>query len=303
MDCPICFKHFEKGLLEIHINDCLDDTFTDKKITNRDIKYIVNIKDKTFREIYGEILTPIQYKALEYCFKKSAIHSKNTYMNVLIRFINLGYTEDDLKMVIKHVKNDTPLVIHVRLETVLEHMIIDNRYKNCFEVHGLDQGQYSARKVWEKNLFNSIYDDSSAVEKVKYGALNIFNEINGVTPASEYGSCFFILKDSVKNRTSFVYGDSSEQMIHLCTFSHSVALFNHIPDNMICHLINMIHHVENLQIVPYQYIEAQIHGPVRMKHDIKSFVINTKLNHITPLIRDRINDFSVAHGIPVIYVD
>lgn len=146
-------------------------------------------------------------------------------------------------------------------------------------------------------MFNNIYKDAEAHEKVKYGALNIFDEHHGIYACRSYGDSFFILKDEIKNRASFVLGDSSIMMMHICTFKYFKQLLIHPTEK---HFKSIVNHIlsKNNNCVNYPYIEAQIHGPVRMDCDIEKYCIKEsifeKLSHID---QSKINDFCMKNKI------
>jgi hypothetical protein len=158
-------------------------------------------------------------------------------------------------------------------------LVNESHLKNGFELGRFSAKKTCARSIWEMNLFKGVYDEiTEPVERVKYGALNIFNEKSGIYACSGYGNVFFVLKDQVKNRISFVNGDSSQMMFHICTFKYCTALFVHLPDDYLKALI--LHVLENKKVEKAQYfnyIEAQIHGLVRINMDIEILCIKNSL--------------------------
>lgn len=135
------------------------------------------------------------------------------------------------------------------------------------------------RIQWEQNLFNKEYEKATAIEKVKYGALNLFNLPNGTASCLGYGDVFFVLKPELNKRISFVNGDSSIMMFHICTFKYPTALLVHLNDRMLKDLILCV--TKNISPkANYNYIEAQIHGPIKISTDIEKLVVpnTTKLS-------------------------
>ncbi len=241
-------------------------------------------------------LTELQKKAIKFCNKKSKIHERAIYGNALISFVENGYTEDDLKQVIKYIQSEVNITINISLRTIIDHMLNDTHYKNGFEVNKIFCKNDATRSMWENNLFNNIYDKSVPEEKVKYGALNIFNDPNGVSSAYAYGDSFFVLKKDVNERSSFVSGDSCGMMFHLCTFKHCVPILIHCG-TLLQALIQHVKH-NNKYDKAYPYIEAQIHGDVRLKHDIEKLVVkNTNYEALDDRNKAKLNTFCKMNNI------
>lgn len=94
------------------------------------------------------------------------------------------------------------------------------------------------REQWEDALFGNIYThDCDPSERVKYGALHLFNEPRAPSACIGYGDCAMILKSKVKNRTSYVYGDSSWMQFQIGTIEYSGAILNLLNDSLLDNLI------------------------------------------------------------------
>lgn len=258
-ECPICFNHFEFLEIKSHVIDCC------------------NAYELNFFPYVSPELSKSQKKAYKYCKSKAKIHSDQTKGLVLIRFLKHNYSEEDMYTTINHIKNNVKVTINISIKVVLEKMLNETHVRNGFEIGRFrnadsNNNLKSGRFIWETNLFNQEYDKSEAFERVKYGAINIFNE-PGIRACSGYGESFFELKDEVKDRVTFVYGDSSAQMLHICTFKYCEQLLIHPGDvhfkAIVNYAINDFHQVNQ----HLTYIEAQIHGPVRLNTDIDKFCI------------------------------
>lgn len=221
-------------------------------------------------------LSKIQEKAVLIFKRKSKANSKGMKLLALDKFTKLGYSKEDFKNAIEFIKNRSQIVIHVKLDVIHQFLINDTHYRNQFETK-TSSGALSelSRKDWEKNLFGNVYDSAAAFERVKYGAINITNDPKGVQCAYGYGNCYFVLKDSVKERTSFVHGDSASKEMHMCSFDDYTQILYYIDD----HLLNEVVKIANNKIphsnyVYSPYIEMQIHGPVELNSDIEKLVIH-----------------------------
>ncbi|AYV76297.1 MAG: protein of unknown function DUF3626 [Terrestrivirus sp.] len=283
--CQICYNDINHTDYNNHESNCVKEQQKMMEEFKNNKKNHKNIDDKKINEqsmekkIENELkkLTEKQSRAVETFKKKSRIISRNMRLLVLQRFQQNGFTEDDLDKTMKYIQTIAPLVIHVNINKSLQFLIKDTEYRNQFETK-TSGGSLSAtsRIDWEKNLFGSIYVDSTAHEKVKYGVVNMLNYPGGVTGAYGYGDSYFILKQSVKTRTSFVQGDSSSKQLHICSFDNCIQILYYIDDVMLTDIIKIA-----LGNIPssghvYSYIEAQIHGPIVLAEDIETFVVSNK---------------------------
>lgn len=270
MICPICNLIIEEDLIYGHVNACLDD--------NEEEQYEQNYKIVHYVE---PTLTSSQKKALDYSCKKAKIHSKQTRGVVLTRFVNMGYTENDLNDVLNYIQFNCDVTINCPTKILTEHIINSPHFKNGYE-SGRCETYLNARTTWENNLFNNAYMESAIIERPKYGALNLLKFVSGSAPG--YGKSYFILKPEVKNRITFVNGDSSLQMFHICTFTDPVALLVHLSDQYISNIMNVVKGNKNTYShTNYKntyshtnYIECQIHGLLRLNMDFKKLYLCEK---------------------------
>jgi Protein of unknown function (DUF3626) len=98
--------------------------------------------------------------------------------------------------------------------SVAEGLLHSGVYTNQFVV-GLSSGSPSAfpggeRDLWEHRLFEAAYHaaDVTSPGRPKYGALDVMHYPDG--PAPRFGSCFFLLRPNVANRSTFTFGGSHE---------------------------------------------------------------------------------------------
>ena len=93
-------------------------------------------------------------------------------------------------------------------------LLEDGIYRNQFET-GLSTGGLfpvagSPRDSWERTLFGSAYHEGTVAdsERPKYGALELVRYADG--PIPRFGSCYFVLRPDVSNRTSFTFAGSED---------------------------------------------------------------------------------------------
>jgi hypothetical protein len=150
----------------------------------------------------------------------------------------------------------------LRLEqTTLEALLADGNYRSQFET-GTSNGALSARERgsrwhWESRIFGGAYDHASQAERPKYGALNHrWREVGG---SPRFGSAHLRLKPAILARTSFCYPDS--------VFEPS--LFG-VAARMALLPIADADDRDDLD----NYIEAHIHGPLRLACDVEALVLD-----------------------------
>jgi Protein of unknown function (DUF3626) len=98
--------------------------------------------------------------------------------------------------------------------TVAEALLSEGIYRSQFET-GLSSGSLSAfpggpRDAWEHRLFGGAYDEAGVnnSERPKYGALELVRYPDG--PIPRFGSCYFVLRQNVAERTSFTFAGSED---------------------------------------------------------------------------------------------
>jgi hypothetical protein len=101
-----------------------------------------------------------------------------------------------------------------KLMTVAEALLSEGIYRSQFET-GLSSGSPSAfpggpRDAWERTLFGGAYHEAGVTnaERPKYGALELIRYPDG--PIPRFGSCYFVLRQEVAERTSFTFAGSED---------------------------------------------------------------------------------------------
>lgn len=309
LECPLCLEYYGSSDIIEHMVTCELEQSNQiqkfKKVNNNEINLddmkMYDFDDDIMQELlydndpkdkndpnYKEVLTKCQKMAFEYCKEKSKKDSLESEEKLIERFEKNGYTQYDIPKVIIHIKQYSKITINVNLSTILTLMINDDHYKNGFEIGRFKHSSGGGRKNWENNLFNSMYKNCDPIERVKYGAVNIYNEVNGIKSCAHYGNVFFVLKDKVKDRATFVYGDSSAMMKYICTFEYCTHLLLHLQDNELTNVIKHVLEKKKLDYYIYQdgtnkktsystYIEAQIHGKLRLNTDIEGLCIKNEI--------------------------
>jgi hypothetical protein len=220
------------------------------------------------------LLSDYQKCAVKYCNNSAKITMKKTRDKVIELWNSYGYTNDDLENVKKHIK-ESPVIIHFYFDKLAQTFETDIKYKNCYEIHKMRDNDGNFRTHIEDFLFNKIYNSVPAKDKVKYGCINIYRSEYGVRSASGYGDSYIVLKENLKDRMSFVYGDSYAKPEYISTFSHFDQILLSLPKLIIDNIVK-ITKGEKIDYDYYPYIEIQIHGDVIYSRDIDHIVLNKR---------------------------
>jgi hypothetical protein len=170
--------------------------------------------------------------------------------------------------------------------SVADGLLRDGIYRSQFET-GLSNGSRTAfpggeRDAWEAKLFGGAYHavDVVATDRPRYGALDILHHADGGSP--RFGSCYFVLRPEVRARCTFTWGDSHLEPEHVGMAD--------VPAPVIAALLAsaaelstsaLIHRLAALREQPRvlgraldEYIEAQVHGPIRLSRDVAALVVD-----------------------------
>lgn len=306
MICDVCFLECEPDKYDEHVVKCIDEqqnfykqyeqnkTNTTSTLTSTELTNINYFEPK---------LTLSQETAMTYVKKKSKVIAHNMKLLTLAKFQFKGHTRDDLESCITYIKS-MPIIIHIHLEKYLKHLIKDTEYRNQFETNTSSGTlSQSSRQVWEQNLFGKAYDNCKGSERVKYGVVNILNQKNGVSSALAYGNSYIELKNEVKERSSFVLGDSSQKQFHICSFDKPVQLLYYIDDKLLEEIIKKAKNPNyDPQNYNYIYIELQVHGPVRLSEDIEWLTVNINYEH-NHEIMEQVHEFCRVHNVKYRFTD
>ncbi len=146
-------------------------------------------------------------------------------------------------------------------EPILRALAADGVYRSQFET-GTSNGGLTAhpggdRWRWESRLFGGAYDAAPPAERPKYGALNYRRRPTGGAP--RFGSAHFRLRPAVLARTTFCYPDSALEPEHVGV-ADRMALVP-LAEGDDCDALD-------------DAIEAHVHGPVRLAHDVEALVLD-----------------------------
>ncbi|ROP29824.1 uncharacterized protein DUF3626 [Couchioplanes caeruleus] len=146
-------------------------------------------------------------------------------------------------------------------QPLLQALGADGSYLSQF-VTGTSNGGLTAhhggdRWRWEHTMFGGAYDDAPARVRPIYGALNFRHKIVGAAP--RFGSAHLRLTAAALARATFCYPDS-----HLEPTAFAVASRMSLID------LALADQQDELD----DYIEAQVHGEVRLDRDVEALVLD-----------------------------
>ena len=256
-------------------------------------------------------LTMEQLKAIE-SFKEHALKYKEDSTATIRHILKMSnISEEQYLHALRKLKSHSRVAIHFHPDRydeggklVANSLLNSGVYKNQFETK-ISNGSVSAhpggqRDEWERVLYNGAYHSGGFLDscRPKYGALDLFHHPDG--PAPRFGSCYFILKNEILNRSTFTYLDSHQLPSErgtleefdsiLCSllteiFIRNYALGEHqlSVSKFFDFLLNKIDNPqENYEreiprINLDHYIEAQIHGEISLQNDVECLIADPSL--------------------------
>ncbi len=146
-------------------------------------------------------------------------------------------------------------------QPILDAMRRDGLYRSQFET-GTSNGGLTAyeggdRWAWESRIFGTAYDHAPASERPKYGSLNFRRRPVGGSP--RFGSSHLRLHQATLARTTFCYPDSFLQPVNFGVAS-AMSLIE-------------LAKADDKDFID-DYIEAQVHGPIRLDADVEALVLD-----------------------------
>ncbi|MET7536430.1 DUF3626 domain-containing protein [Streptomyces sp. NPDC005507] len=149
----------------------------------------------------------------------------------------------------------------LRGRPILDALADDGLYQSQF-VTGTSNGGLTAdpggdRWRWESRIFDGSYDEAAAHERPVYGALNFRRKAVGAAP--RFGSAHFRLTAEAVARTTFCYPDSFLEPSDFGVAARMGLIGLALADSR-----------DDLD----DYIEAQLHGPVRLNCHVEALVLD-----------------------------
>jgi hypothetical protein len=164
--------------------------------------------------------------------------------------------------------------------TVVDGLLAEGRYRSQYET-GISNGSRSAhpgglRDNLERVLFADAYHGAGVApaDHPTYGGLDLAGHPDGASP--RFGSCHLVLRPEVLDRATFSHGDSYLEPVDRGTidaFEPVLAgLLGAAPDHATTLLAPTRDPPNGHGRVLDEYIEVQVHGPVRLATDVAALV-------------------------------
>lgn len=256
----------------------------------------------------SEVLHESQRRALEHvtAYARTRKAAACETMSDILAMSNLR--AEALERAVSNIKTHARVALHfhpdrpdAQSRTIAESLLEGGVYRSQFETL-LSNGSVSAfpggaRHQWESRIFGGAYDlrGTEAAHRPKYGALDLMRHPDG--PAPRFGSCYFLLRPGVSARSTYTYLDSHSEPAERGTYEELddivAALFagsftrdfavgekDLTPGRLLEKLLTGLPRPfedpanrapgRNLN----HYIEAQVHGDVRLREDVESLVVD-----------------------------
>ncbi|SMF86718.1 Protein of unknown function [Paenibacillus uliginis N3/975] len=264
-----------------------------------------NVSNKRESQLIEE-LAGSQLSALEYV-SNYARGRKNEATRAIHEILQMSNIEREAyEDAVAKIKSHARIALHFhpdRLDpakkSVAEALLEQGVYKSQFETL-LSNGSVSAypggeRDLWEKDLFGGAYQKEGTTnsQRPKYGALDLMLHPDG--PAPRFGSCYFLLSPKVSYRSTYTYLDSHQNPKEKGTYTafddilaallkevfnrdFAIGEKNLTPRKLIDHLrVHLTKPFADLSSSEANrnlnhYIEAQVHGDIRLKEDVEILV-------------------------------
>lgn len=255
-----------------------------------------------------EGLLPHQRRAIEHVRNFALRAEFGLHAKIIGILEKAGLNEREYDNALINLRTHARVALHFHPErlgksglSVCEGFLRDGLYRNQFET-GLSSGSPSGfaggeRDLWEERLFGGAYhcQGVQANDRPKYGALEIMYHPDG--PAPRFGSCYFLLRPHVSSRSTFTFGGSHED--HAPERTGTLETL----DSVMAPLLSQLDRgeaafgVDNLTVSgllaqlttglcrPFRdpqdrplgraldsFIEAQVHGEIRLDKDVESLV-------------------------------
>jgi hypothetical protein len=228
----------------------------------------------------ANFLKDAQTKAVQLVAKQARDKSQAAEKLLDKRLRKWGYKAGQLSQVLRYIRDEAPIIIHIDLAARYEKLSKDTHYRNQFETKCTrGSNDLEKRKSWEDRLFDDIYKNAAAFDRVKYGVLNAVNDPHGIASvARQYGQDYLVLK-GVRLRTTFSDKDScnSGQIASCEWYAHVLEKYNDLELRAVTEVAlgeRLYADSAVLETAAGGYKEVQIHGELQIANHIESVVVH-----------------------------
>ena len=270
----------EKRQKEQETEDATQAALLQQKFQAEDER-VAKIHRPTKKQVIDE-LQPCQQQAVSYVQGKAKAKHEEALPLLQKRVASLGFTDKDLTQCLDYIRDDAPIVIHLK-EATLPLLVGDTHYRNLFETSKSGGSNNPVgRRQWEKDMFGVCYDRCTPFERPKYGCLNVTGDVQGVLSArNHYGQCFLLLHQHVRHRATFFDKDSggfvspSHPLATSEYYAHILQGYSDTDLKAVIHVASTAR-VGGAPSTCAVYKEVQVHGPVCLVTDVQALSIPGK---------------------------
>eukprot|EP00928_Gymnodinium_smaydae_P082424 TRINITY_DN6576_c0_g1_i2.p1 TRINITY_DN6576_c0_g1~~TRINITY_DN6576_c0_g1_i2.p1 ORF type:complete len:641 (-),score=147.14 TRINITY_DN6576_c0_g1_i2:46-1902(-) len=227
-------------------------------------------------------------KALRFVAEAARPLSRASEKQLERRLRSWGYKPASLARVLAYIRDEAAIIVHIDLASRLPKLLKDSHYRNQFET-GSTRGSSNLekRRSWEDRLFSGIYENAEAVDRVKYGVLNMVNDPCGIANvAKQYGADYLVLR-GVRLRTTFSDRDSCNQgQLASCEwYAHVLAQYTDLELRAVLDVAlgeRLFVDSKVLDTAAGGYKEVQIHGELEFEKHVEAVVAHPSHRN-TPL--------------------
>lgn len=226
------------------------------------------------------LLTPEQTAAVRHVAVNAMPRSRAAETGLECRLRRWGHEPGKLKELLRYIRDEAPIIVHIDLPARLDRLQKDTHYRNQFET-GCTSGSsdLEKREAWEERLFCGAYRGVAGPDRVKYGVLNATNDPCGVaTVAKQYGKDYFVLR-GVRLRTTFSDKDSCNQgELASCEwYAHVLEKYSDLELRAVADVAlggRLSADSAVLDTAAGGYKEVQIHGHVRLDSHVEAVAVH-----------------------------
>jgi hypothetical protein len=255
------------------------------------------------------MLTPMQKQAIDYVAVEARPLHEAALPKLERKIICLGYTTKDYKRCLQYIKNDAPIIIHLK-EATLSLLNNDTHFRNTFETNGRGGNSYRIlRQEWENEMFNNCYKEAcKPYDRPKYGCLNITGDIAGdPKAASFYGNIFMYLHQNVRFRSTFIdreFGNvrtvAFKQLATSEYFAHVLLTYS---DDDLKMLLGVLceRRIRGTMSTMAMHKEVQIQGPVCLATDVEALSVPGKSKDASESLLNEVVTFQEKTGCNILW--
>lgn len=280
-----------------HYNDCIRNycKWCDSIKSEEYLTHMISCQQK-FQNYPACVLTRSQKKAIEFVKNQSSKHFEASQRSLL-----KSAEKAVIDSILERIRYEVDIIVHFSFEKIVDKLLQDKSYKSLFEIDSKDTTGLLVRKTAEDKIFGNSYQNVPAVERPKYGCLNIFGNPRGVKTAYYYGTSFLILRN-VKWRSTWSNTDTFSVNVATTAFDNNPLVLSKFERNDLVSLISYAETGKFLNTDDSDYREVQIHGDIQLERDVDWVVVDFSIKS-NPVLMEKLRQFILLFKVAVKFTD